>query len=58
MKKRSLLSLFDHSGQWSQPYRDAGWTVVQIDIKHGQDVMKFDYNQHQRFDGMDGRSKA
>lgn len=29
----SLLSLFDYSGNWSQPYRDAGWDVVQVDIK-------------------------
>ena len=20
-----LISLFDHSGRWSQPYKDAGW---------------------------------
>ena len=36
--KFELLSLFDYSGAWSKPYRDAGWTVYQIDIKHGYDV--------------------
>jgi hypothetical protein len=48
----NLLSLFDHSGQWSKPYRDAGWNVVQVDIKHGQDIMQFDYSAHPHFDGI------
>jgi hypothetical protein len=29
----NLLSLFDYSGGWSQPYRDNGWTSLQVDIK-------------------------
>jgi len=33
-----IYSLFDHSGQWVKPYRDAGYKVVQVDIKHGDDV--------------------
>lgn len=37
-----ILSLCDHSGAWSAPYRDAGYEVVQIDIKHGQDVRLFE----------------
>ncbi|MHA7109269.1 hypothetical protein ACRTDU_04035 [Sunxiuqinia elliptica] len=28
-----LLSLFDYSGQWSQPYYEAGWDVIPWDIK-------------------------
>ncbi len=35
---RTILSLFDYSGSWSKPYRDAGYDVKQIDIKHGQNV--------------------
>lgn len=35
---RTILSLFDYSGSWSLPYRRAGYDVVQIDIKHGEDV--------------------
>lgn len=35
---RNILSLFDYTGSWSKPYRDAGYNVVQIDIKHSQDV--------------------
>lgn len=33
-----ILSLFDYTGNWCQPYRDAGYIVEQYDIKHGQDV--------------------
>ena len=29
----NLLSLFDYSGQWSQPFYEAGWNVMQWDIK-------------------------
>lgn len=30
---KSLLSLFDYSGHWSQPFEDAGWNVIRWDIK-------------------------
>lgn len=30
---KRLLSLFDYSGQWSQPYYEAGWDVYPWDIK-------------------------
>jgi hypothetical protein len=33
-----IVSLFDYTGIWSQPYRDAGYDVVQIDIQHGRDI--------------------
>lgn len=33
-----ILSLFDHTGNWSKPYRDAGYDVVQHDIKLGWDI--------------------
>lgn len=29
----TLLSLFDYSGAWSEPYADAGWNVIRWDIK-------------------------
>lgn len=38
MNGLTILSLCDYSGNWSQPYRDAGYEVVQVDIQHGQDV--------------------
>jgi hypothetical protein len=37
-----LLSLFDYTGNWSRPYIENGWEVIQIDIKRGSDVMDFD----------------
>ncbi len=48
----NLLSLFDHSGEWSKPYREAGWQVVQVDIKHGIDILKFDYKSFDCFHGI------
>ena len=41
----NLLSLFDYTGNWSRPYREAGWHVVQIDILLGQDILEWDYRQ-------------
>lgn len=40
---KTLISLFDHSGNWSKPYKKAGWNVIQVDIKNGQDIMTWDY---------------
>ncbi len=36
---RTVLSLFDYTGIWSAPYLAAGANVIQIDLKHGIDVM-------------------
>jgi hypothetical protein len=33
-----ILSLCDHSGVWSRPYLEAGYKVVRVDLKAGQDV--------------------
>lgn len=33
MKDRIILSIGDYSGGWSQPYRDAGYQVMQVDPK-------------------------
>lgn len=38
-----ILSLFDFTGSWSDPYRKAGYDVRQIDIKHGDDVRLFEH---------------
>lgn len=35
---KNILSLCDFSGRWSKPYLDAGYNVIQIDVKHGDDV--------------------
>jgi hypothetical protein len=45
MTKKVLFSLFDHSGNSSEPYRKAGWEVIQVDIKHGVDILEWDYEQ-------------
>ena len=37
-KDKIIYSLFDFTGNWSEPYKDAGYTVITIDIKHGQDI--------------------
>lgn len=49
---KSLLSLFDHSGEWSRPYRESGWHVVQVDKKNGVDILTFDYKKYDRFHGI------
>ncbi len=33
-----ILALCDYTGTWSEPYRSAGWEVLQVDIQRGQDV--------------------
>jgi len=35
---KTLLSLFDYTGNWSAPYRKAGYNVIQHDLKLGQDI--------------------
>lgn len=40
---RVILSLCDYSGEWPRPYREAGYTVRQVDIKHGADVRLLEY---------------
>lgn len=42
---KRLLSLFDFTGNWSAPYRAAGWEVVQVDLALGQDILAYDYRQ-------------
>lgn len=45
MNTRIILSLFDHSGNWSRPYREAGFDVVQVDKKLGIDILTWDYTK-------------
>ena len=35
---KTILSLFDYTGNWSRPYKDAGYNVIQHDIKLGVDI--------------------
>lgn len=41
----NIISLFDYSGTWSKPYRDAGYNVIQLDIKHGKDVRLLSFDE-------------
>ncbi len=38
-----IFSLFDYTGQWSKPWTDAGFNVVTIDIKTGEDLVTNDW---------------
>lgn len=35
---KTILSLFDLSGNWSNPYKENGYNVIQIDIELGKDI--------------------
>lgn len=39
---KTLLSLFDYSGAWSEAFRPWGWDIKRVDLKHGDDVLSFD----------------
>jgi hypothetical protein len=41
--KKTVISLFDYTGNWCRPYREAGWNVKQVDIKHGENFLEWDY---------------
>lgn len=40
-----LIDLFDYSGNCARPYKENGWLVKQIEIKHGEDVLTWDYKK-------------
>jgi hypothetical protein len=39
----TIISLFDYSGNWSRPYRENNYNVIQVDLKLGIDIMTWDY---------------
>ena len=43
-----IISLFDFSGQWSQPWIDAGYSVYQFDIKSNENLLATEFLE--RFD--------
>lgn len=49
-----LLSLFDLTGNWSEPYRKNGWDVWKIDIQSGFDLHHWNYKalSNSFFDGI------
>jgi hypothetical protein len=36
-----IISLFDRTGVWTQPYLDAGYDVRRYDLAHGDDILRF-----------------
>jgi len=42
-EKKAILSLFDLTGKWSQPYREKGYEIIQIDLQKGFDLMDWNY---------------
>lgn len=46
--KNIILSLFDYTGNWSRPYRENGYEVIQIDIQHGTDILTWNYKEIER----------
>lgn len=44
-EKKIILSLFDLTGNWSKPYKDNGYKVIQIDLQLGMDILTWDYKQ-------------
>lgn len=44
-QKNVIISLFDYSLSWAGPYRKAGYPVVQVDLKHGIDILTWNYKR-------------
>ena len=47
---RRILSLFDESGIWSQPYVDAGYIVDRWDLQRGKDVRDLEPHEYAQID--------
>ena len=37
---KTIVSLFDHSGNWPKYYKENGYSVFSLDLKHGFDVLE------------------
>ena len=42
-KHKVILDLCGGTGSWSRPYQDAGYSVLVVDIKNGDDVRLFEH---------------
>ena len=42
--KKIILSLFDYTGNWSEPFEN-DYEVIKIDIKNGIDILSWDYKK-------------
>jgi hypothetical protein len=53
MKSRTIISLFDSTGNWSEPYKKAGYNVIQRDLKLGNDIYRdMELAMYDRYEGM------
>lgn len=50
--KKRIVSLFDYSGNWSKPYKEAGYEVIQVDLKLGIDVYDLCSNSYTKIYGV------
>jgi hypothetical protein len=46
--RKSILSLFDLTGNWSRLYLEQGYEVIRIDIQHGFDLFHWNYKAFPR----------
>lgn len=54
---KTILSLFDLSGEWSRPWAEAGYNVLTFDIQNGQDINDFSveyFNENYDISDVDG----
>lgn len=49
---KTLISLFDYTGNWSRPYKENGWKVIQVDIKLGVDILQFNFKKIKNVNGV------
>ena len=49
---KTLLSLFDYSGNWSMPYKENGYNVIQVDIKLGINILTWNYKEIKNVKGI------
>ncbi len=57
MSPHTLLSVFDFTGQWAEPYSAAGHDVVTMDLKTGQNAKDFScqwFVENQSIENVDG----
>ena len=44
--KRLILSLCDRTGEWSRPYKEAGYEVIRVELSEGHDVRTYQLSRN------------
>lgn len=39
LEENTIVSLFDYSGRWPAFFEAAGYHIIKVDLKHGQDIL-------------------